>query len=305
LKNGLLQHLKPREKLIYFFAFLLLGWFVAQMISVLLCQTVFDINITDYDFKDFSRIDVIRLNKILNLVSHIFMFILPVFLFVKLISQEPNSFILNKKPSTKFWLAVPFLFIGFTVFNELLSYVNHAIDFSFISKEFQSSLEYEQAVKSKAIYAYVGTTWKSFFVNVFLLALIPAIGEELTFRGVLQHLISKSSGSVYVCVIISAFIFAFIHFQPFNFLPIFALGLCYGFVLLYAGSIWVTMILHFANNALSIGLMHLNRYFHWGFDTTLVGDLIALVISATVLYLLVKKFPNMSKWNETKGNFLR
>ncbi len=275
------------------------------MVSIILCQTVFDIDITDYDFRDFSRIDVIRLNKILNLVSHIFMFMVPAYLFVRLVSFDFNEFILNKKPAHEVWIALPFLFIGLTVFNELLSILNHAIDFSFVSKEFQESLEYEQALRTKAIYAYVGTTWKSFFTNLILLALIPALGEELTFRGVLQHLLSKTTGNVYWGVVISAFIFAFIHFQPFNFLPIFALGLCYGFILLYSGSIWVTIILHFANNALSIGFMHLSRYYGWDVGTTLGIDLIALVISGGVLYFWVKKYPHMSRWNETKGNYLR
>lgn len=305
MKNGILQHLKPREKLIYFFVFLLLGWFVAQTISVILCQTIFDIDITEYDFKDFSRIDVIRLNKILNLVSHIFMFILPAYFFVRIISFDPKEFTLNKKPHTKFWLVMPFLFIGFTVLNELLSILSHSMDFTFISKDFQASLEYEQVVKTKAIFAYVGETWKSFFVNLFLLALIPAVGEELTFRGVLQHLIGKSTRNVYIGVVLSAFVFAFIHFQPFNFLPIFALGLCYGFIVMYAGSIWVTMILHFANNALSISFMHLSRYYGWNIGTTVGADLIALVLSALVLYFVVKKYPQVSKWNETKGNYLR
>lgn len=305
MKNGLLQHLKPREKLLYFFGILVLGWFLAQTVSVILCQTIFDINIADYDFSDFSRIDVIRLRKILNLVTHIFMFIIPAFFFVKMISFDPNEFTLNKKPNAKMWIAVPFLFLGLTVLNGVFGWLNHNMDFTFISKEFQESLEYEQATKSKAIYSYVGTTWKSFFVNIFLLALIPAIGEELTFRGVLQHLLGKATGNIYWGVVLSAFVFAFIHFQPFNFLPIFALGLCYGFIVMYAGSLWVTMLLHFANNALSIGFMHLSRYYGWDIDTSLGIDLLILIVSGTVLFFFVKKFPQVSKWNETKGIYLR
>ncbi len=286
-------------------AFLTLGWLLAQIVSILLCQYVFDIDITSYNFIDFTRIDVIRLNKILNLVSHIFMFLLPAVIFVKLVSFEPYEFVLNKKPSKKIWFVLPVVFVGLTVLNELLFNLNHSINFTFISKEFQESLEYKQAIKSKAIYSYVGTTWKSFFANMFLLALVPAIGEELTFRGVLQHLTGKFFGNVNAGVIVSAFIFAFIHFQPFNFLPIFTLGLLYGFIVMYSGSIWISIILHFANNALSVILMHSGRYYNWDFQTTIWTDLILVSISLVVILLFVKKYPQASKWNETKGIYLR
>jgi membrane protease YdiL (CAAX protease family) len=305
LKNGLLQHLKPWEKVLYFFAVLILGWFLAQTVSILLCQSVFEIDLTNYDFQDYSRIDVIRLNKILNLITHLFLFIIPAFFFSRLISFDYKEFVLLKKPNRKTWLMVPFLFVGFTILNELLYAINHSIDFSGVSAKFQESLEYEQAVRTKAVYAYVGTTWKSFITNLFLIALIPAIGEELTFRGVLQHLFTKATNNIYVGVVLSAFLFALIHFQPFNFLPIFALGLMYGFIVIYTGSIWISIILHFANNALSISFMHLERYYGWQIETNLLVDVLVLLISAGVVFFLIKKNPQMSKWNEVRGVYLR
>ena len=305
MKNGSLQHLKPWEKVLYFFSAFFLFWIIAQFISIVLCQSFFDIDLTDYNFQDFTRIDVIRLNKILNLISHLFIFIIPSIIFAKLLSFNPSEVIQNRKPHKRVWFLVPIFFIVFTILNELFSLLNQSMDFTFVSSKFQADLKYEQAIRTKAIYAYIGTTWKSFAANIFLLALIPAIGEELTFRGILQHLFSKVTKNVYAGVILSAFLFALIHFQPFNFLPIFALGLMYGFIVMYTGSIWISMILHFANNALSIGFMHLERYYGWNMQSNLLIDVGILLISALVLFILVKKNSQISKWNEVKGIYLR
>ncbi len=264
------------------------------------------VDLENFDSNDFSSMETIRLNKILNFISHIFLFILPPLFYAKLISFEPKEVYLFRPAHKFYWMIFPLGLIFLTILNGLLFEWNHSLDFSFISDEFQETLVYEQAVREKAIYAYVGTTWKSYFVNLFLIALIPAIGEELTFRGVLQHLIGKATSNVYVGIVISALLFALIHFQPFNIIPIFVLGLAYGFIVMYTGSILITIALHFANNFISITMMHLTRYYGWEEYSTSVFIDLAIVLAAFVLiFYILKNKPELSKWNEVKGIYLR
>lgn len=92
----------------------------------------------------------------------------------------------------------------------------------------------------------------SLIINLFMIALLPAIGEELIFRGVFQRILTKIFSSGYVAVMISAFIFSALHLQFYGFVPRFILGLVYGYLFLWSGTLWLPVIAHFINNALSV-----------------------------------------------------
>ena len=89
-------------------------------------------------------------------------------------------------------------------------------------------------------------------INLFLIALIPAIGEDLLFRGVLQQLFTKWTGKIHLAIFISAFLFSAIHMQFFGFLPRFVLGLVLGYMFYWSKNLWLPILAHFTNNALAI-----------------------------------------------------
>lgn len=106
--------------------------------------------------------------------------------------------------------------------------------------------------------------WWGLLINLLVLAVLPAIGEELTFRGVLQGLLvsreSRVESREHVAVWVTAFIFSFIHFQFYGFIPRLLLGALLGYVLLWSGNIRYSMIMHGTNNALSVLLFYLGTY---------------------------------------------
>jgi membrane protease YdiL (CAAX protease family) len=127
---------------------------------------------------------------------------------------------------------------------------------------------------------YQNGAWWVLLLNLLVLAVLPAIGEELTFRGVLQQLlVSRKSKTPHcahclwgprtvdsrehVAVWVTAFIFSFIHFQFYGFIPRLLLGALLGYVLLWSGNIRYSMIMHGTNNALSVLLFYLGTYV-WG-----------------------------------------
>ena len=93
--------------------------------------------------------------------------------------------------------------------------------------------------------------------NLLVIALIPAIGEELTFRGVLQQALTRRC-NVHVAVFLSAFIFSFIHFQFYGFLPRMFLGLLLGYLFYYSGSLWTSISMHFVNNGAAVVVAYLD-----------------------------------------------
>jgi membrane protease YdiL (CAAX protease family) len=88
--------------------------------------------------------------------------------------------------------------------------------------------------------------------NVFMLAVIPAIGEELIFRGVFQKIFYSLFKSGHLAIWITAFVFSALHFQFFGFIPRFILGLLFGYLFYWSGTLWLPVISHFVNNAVPV-----------------------------------------------------
>jgi membrane protease YdiL (CAAX protease family) len=89
------------------------------------------------------------------------------------------------------------------------------------------------------------------FANLFLIALLPALGEELVFRGVVQQQLMRRMGP-WVAIVLGAAIFSFIHFQFEGFLPRMLLGVLLGWLYWRSGNIWVPIGAHFVNNAFQV-----------------------------------------------------
>ena len=89
-------------------------------------------------------------------------------------------------------------------------------------------------------------------INLFAVALIPAIVEELYFRGALQKTLLAWSGKPIVAIVVTAIIFSAFHFSYFGFLSRMVLGIVLGFIFEYSRTIWLPIILHFINNGIAI-----------------------------------------------------
>lgn len=92
--------------------------------------------------------------------------------------------------------------------------------------------------------------------NLLIIALIPAVGEELTFRGVLQQSLTRKMNP-HIAIIISAAIFSFIHFQFYGFLPRMFLGILMGYMFYITNSLWTSILMHFVNNGSAVILYYL------------------------------------------------
>lgn len=88
--------------------------------------------------------------------------------------------------------------------------------------------------------------------NILMLAIIPAIGEELIFRGCLQKIFGKWTGNKHLAIWLTAIIFSAIHVQFYGFLPRMLLGALFGYLLVWSGTIWIPISAHFLNNAVAV-----------------------------------------------------
>ena len=95
------------------------------------------------------------------------------------------------------------------------------------------------------------TTQRSLAVDLFALALSPAICEELLFRGVLLQATRRTMSAGWAIVLNGA-LFGLFHMNPYRFVSTMVLGFLLAFIVLRAGSILPAMVFHFLNNASAI-----------------------------------------------------
>lgn len=90
------------------------------------------------------------------------------------------------------------------------------------------------------------------FFNLLVIAILPALGEELVFRGVLQKQLGRFWRNPHLAIWVSALIFSAFHLQFEGFLPRMILGAMLGYLLYWSKSLWVPIFAHFVNNGLQI-----------------------------------------------------
>ncbi len=96
------------------------------------------------------------------------------------------------------------------------------------------------------------SNWGGFIMNILIIAIMAGIGEELLFRGVLQKILINWTRNTHVGILCAAIIFSAIHFQFFGFFPRMILGMVLGYLYVWSKSIWVPIIAHALNNALTV-----------------------------------------------------
>lgn len=90
------------------------------------------------------------------------------------------------------------------------------------------------------------------FATFFLVAVVPAIGEEMLFRGVLQPMFVRAFKNQHLGIWLTAFVFSFIHFQFFGFVPRLLIGVFLGYLFAWSGNLWYSIIAHMANNGIAV-----------------------------------------------------
>ncbi len=94
-----------------------------------------------------------------------------------------------------------------------------------------------------------------FLYVLFVVALVPAVSEELLFRGLVQRNLETAAG--WKGAAIAGVIFGLYHFNPFTLVPLVALGVYFGFIVYRSGNITLSMSAHFFNNFVACSAVYL------------------------------------------------
>ena len=128
--------------------------------------------------------------------------------------------------------------------------------------------------------------------GLIFIAVLPAVMEEFAFRKVIFGLTRKHG--FWPAAILSSVVFGLMHQNITQGIFAFGMGIIFCYVYEKTGRIWVTMLLHFANNALSVILPHIPVYEGYG---PLIEAGLGIVSAAIFAVLLIKnrkKLPRIS-----------
>ncbi len=197
---------------------------------------------------DLTNSHILNVVKIIQGVSSIVVFMLPAFLMMVIAYRGRYGYFLGFRKSQRmnmYVLAFMIVLLSFP-FTFLLGELNQKIPMS----DWMQSLE-KDASAQMAAFLKVKSGW-DIVVNLLVIALLPAIGEELCFRGMLQRILIGITKNPWAGIIVTGFIFSALHLQFQGFLPRMFLGVILGALYWYSGSIWTSIIGHFVFNAVQV-----------------------------------------------------
>lgn len=100
-------------------------------------------------------------------------------------------------------------------------------------------------------------TVADYIISLLLIALLPAIFEEMFFRGAMQQVFIKLFGNALSGILLTSIIFSAIHLSYYGFLPRLFLGMMLGYVFYYSKNLWLNILAHFLNNAIALTQMYI------------------------------------------------
>lgn len=133
--------------------------------------------------------------------------------------------------------------------------------------------------------------------NIIVIAVIPAISEELIFRGVFQRIFYGFFKSAHPAIWLTAFLFSAVHLQFYGFIPRFILGLVLGYLFFWSGNLCLPMISHFVNNAFPVIVIYVQGMDRLNSPTDIQQwhQAIYLPLSVAISLLILFYFRNEKK----------
>lgn len=252
--------MKPFSQLL-FSAFVIIVCFLAFMVlSVIVAIPVFGLDsmMSIPTLNDLGNPGSVNLLKYFQVVQSIGLFIVPPMILGLLFLGNIKAYLyLNRSTTFSSFLLVIILVISASPFINFLGELNSQMHFpewlSGIERWMQDSED--KADKLTEVFLNVNSLGGLLF-NLFMIAVLPAIGEELLFRGVIQRIFTNMTKSHHWGIWISAILFSALHMQFFGFIPRMLLGVLFGYLLVWSGTMWLPMIAHFVNNGVAVILWY-------------------------------------------------
>ena len=258
-KSALLAGLRPTEKFLLSVVILFILGLAFQFIGAFLAAMIYGFSVSDIlalgTYEDSSYVAA---SKLIQIMGSVGTFIVPAFLFSYLFEGDLFSYYKFRNPTGMApMLLVILMMVSVIPFINYMAEINLKMEIPI--RALDQLLRSLESTAEEMMVAFTATnSIGGLLVNLLMIGVIAAVGEELIFRGLLQRLMCDMVKNVHLAILITALIFSAFHFQFFSFLPRFVLGLVLGYLMYYGQSIWYPILAHFVNNAMGVIYYYFN-----------------------------------------------
>jgi hypothetical protein len=225
------------------------------LISFLIAIPVFGIRLADFaSLENLTDPKNIAILKYFQIVQSVSLFVLPPFILGKIFSGNTFRYLrIDVSPQRAQAMVVLLIMVTAIPLINYLATLNSMIKLpEFMSSVEQFMMKKEEDAKILTDAFMKVSDIQGLVINLMMIGVIAAIGEELLFRGVLQRIFSNWTRSYHWGIVISAFIFSALHMQFYGFFPRWFLGIMFGYMLVWSGSLWLPIFAHFVNNSVAV-----------------------------------------------------
>lgn len=233
------------------------------LLLVFACAIVFTIiacviGIAAYGFQplismsegDSSNVEMLRL---IQIFSSFGMFVVAALIYARLQSNDWLNYLNLKKFNLILAILTILIMLSFGPLMEFSNELNKNMVLPEFLKEIETWMKLKEDQTAEMIkQLLVMNSVPVLLINMLMFAIIPAVGEELIFRGCLQRIFGRWTGNYHIAIWLTAILFSTIHFQFYGFMPRMLLGALFGYLLVWSGSLWLPILAHFMNNGLAV-----------------------------------------------------
>lgn len=199
-----------------------------------------------------SPVGLINTAIIVQGILSVFIFLVPAWLFSYLATPRPAEYIGLRAPGKKIQLLLAVtMMLGAMPVLQLIEGLISQINFG-------ADIKAKQAAGESMMNAFLSLPTFGAFIRTFIIiAIVPAIGEEFFFRGVLLRFAKKSSRSMVGPVVFTAVVFSLTHANIYGYLSIFIAGVVLAMIYYFTGSLWCSILAHMFFNGSQVVMSYM------------------------------------------------
>lgn len=184
------------------------------------------------------------------------MFALPALVFAIIVHRRPLHFIgFNSRLNLRQVFIVLLIVFAALYAQSFFSQINEQIPLTDRLRDTFKNLD-EQYTKQVMAMARMNN-FTDYILSLLMLALLPAVFEEMFFRGALQQTMIALFRTTFPAIFVTSLIFSIAHFSFEGFLTRLFLSIVLGYLFYYSKNIWLSIVAHFANNAVVVTSIYL------------------------------------------------
>ncbi|GAO42857.1 CPBP family intramembrane glutamic endopeptidase [Flavihumibacter petaseus] len=233
---------------------------IGSSILEMVVNSIYGLKSTDFIEPDLKNMRIIAALRAKQAFGTIFVFLVSSLLFAYKSDERPLQYLGIRKPQRpRFWLVAILLMLAALPLASWLNDVSHQLHFPASWQSTENAIRSFEKKLMETVKAMLHMKGPGeFMLMLVIVAVIPAICEEIFFRGVLQRLLIQVTKRPVWGIVITACMFSLFHGEVFGFAARAFLGILLGALYWYSGSIWPAIIGHFLHNALQVTLFYIN-----------------------------------------------